>query len=139
MAKETLTGRCQCGAAQYEVANNPIRVTACHCTDCQQQSGSAFGLTMVVVETDFRLTAGTLKTVDLPSDSGRPKFGAFCPECGSWIYHKTTWSRSDVVSIKAGTLDDTSWVTPDMHLWTIRKQPWVIIPDGAETYDTQPS
>ena len=48
-------------------------------------------------------------------------------ECGAVRY-----------AVKAGTLDDTSGLVPQVHLWTRRKQPWVVIPEGAECYETQP-
>ncbi len=133
-----LEGGCQCEAIRYEVVGAPKRRVVCHCTDCQRQSGSAFGMTMVVNEDDFRLKKGESKTYASKSDAGRAKLGAFCPECGTRIYHKPEW-RKDTVSVKPGTLDDTRWLKPEMHLWTIRKQPWVIIPEGVVAYEKQPS
>jgi hypothetical protein len=95
-------------------------------------------MTLVVNEADFRLTQGEPKTFASKSAAGRAKLGAFCPECGTRIYHKPEW-RKGTVSIKPGTLDDTRWLTPDMHLWTSSKQTWFTIPEGVKAYDTQPS
>ncbi len=44
------TGGCQCGSARYVLTAEPIRVAACHCTGCQRQSGSAFGMSMPVTK-----------------------------------------------------------------------------------------
>ena len=85
MAESKLTGGCQCGAIRYEVAGTPKRQVACHFTACQRQSGSAFGMTIVVNEEDFRLTKGELKTYASKSHAGRAKIGAFCPECGTRV------------------------------------------------------
>jgi hypothetical protein len=38
-----MTGGCQCGAIRYEIASFPLLLYTCHCTDCQRQTGSAFG------------------------------------------------------------------------------------------------
>lgn len=133
-----LTGGCQCGAIRYEVTGAPRQTVACHCTDCQRQSGSAFGMTLLINETDFRLLQGELKSYTSTSEAGRAKLGAFCPDCGTRIYHKPEW-RKGFVSVKPGTLDDTGWLRPDMHLWTDSKQPWVTIPDGVKAYEKQPS
>jgi hypothetical protein len=95
-------------------------------------------MALVVNEADFRLTQGEVKTFASKSDTGRGKLGAFCPRCGSRIYHKSE-ARPGRVSVRGGTLDDTSWLKPDMHIWTRSRQPWVTIPDGVETHDTQPS
>lgn len=132
------TGGCQCGDVRYEVVGTPSKLVVCHCRDCQRQSGSAFGMTLVVSEEDFRLTKGELKTYASKSDAGRGKLGAFCPGCGTRIYHKPEW-RKGSVSVKPGTLDDTSWLKPDMHIWTRSRQPWVNIPDGVEMHEGQPS
>ena len=137
MAAE-LTGGCQCGGIRYEVTGAPQQLVVCHCTDCQRQSGSAFGMTLVVKEEDFRLTKGELKTYLSESDAGRAKLGAFCPDCGTRIYHKPEW-RKGRVSVKPGTLDDTSGLKPDIHLWTASKQPWVTIPEGVEAHEKYPS
>ncbi len=132
------TGGCQCGNIRYEVVGIPKQLVVCHCTDCQRQSGSAFGMTLVVNEADFRLTQGEPKTFASKSHTGRAKLGAFCPECGTRIYHKPEW-RKGTVSVKPGTLDDTRWLKPDMHLWTSSKQTWVTIPEGVKAYEKQPS
>jgi len=132
----TRTGGCQCGAVRYEITGEPRRLLVCHCRDCQRQSGSAFGMTLVVGASEFRILEGELKTFSVQSDAGREKLGAFCPSCGTRIYHKLEW-RPDAVTIKPGTLDDTSWLEPKMHIWTRSKQPWVVIPEGVETHERQ--
>jgi hypothetical protein len=132
-----ITGGCQCGTIRYEFTGEPVQQVACHCTECQHQSGSAFGMTLVVNADDFRITQGKVKHYHSTSTTGRQKLGAFCPECGNRIYHQPEW-RKGRISIKPGTLDDTSWLKPHVHLWTRSKQPWVIIPADAEAYETQP-
>jgi|TARA_B100000315_G_scaffold182649_1_gene171582 hypothetical protein len=95
-------------------------------------------MTLLVKEEDFRLTQGEVKTFASKSDAGRAKLGAFCPACGTRIYHKPEW-RKGTVSIKPGTLDDTGMLKPDVHLWTGSKQPWITIPEDVEAYEKQPS
>ena len=124
-------GGCQCGFVRYTLDGKLIRLNICHCKDCQKQSGSAFGMSLVIDPDAFSLTAGNLKTFELQSDSDRIKTCAFCPNCGVRIYNRT----SALCSVKAGTLDDTSWLEPDAHYWTARKQDWVELPDGLPCYD----
>ena len=135
---DKMVGGCQCGNIRYEVLGTPRQLVACHCADCQQQSGSAFGMTLVVSEPDFRLTQGEVKTFSSKADTGRSKFGAFCPQCGTRIYNTSEW-RKGTVSIKPGTLDDTHWLKPDVHIWTSSKQSWVIIPEAVKNFGKQPS
>ena len=80
---------------------------------------------------------GELKLFERSSDSGRALLCYFCPECGTRIYHQPSYAEG-IVNIRAGTLDDTSWLAPHMHAWVSSKQPWVPIPDGSTTHDRQP-
>jgi hypothetical protein len=41
--------------------------------------------------------------------------------------------------VRAGTLDDTSWLRPTMHFWTRSKQPWITLPGDNQTFETQPA
>jgi hypothetical protein len=125
-----IEGGCQCGAVRYRLEGKPRSLAVCHCTMCQRQSGSAFGMSLAISRNAFQLLSGTLKTFNVTCDSGRIKECAFCPECGVRIYNRTEGRTS----IKAGTLDDTSWLEPDAHFWTKSKQAWTPIPDGAPCF-----
>ncbi len=124
-------GGCQCGAVRYRILGESLRITVCHCTECQRQSGSAFGMSLAVPETCFELVSGVLKTFTVTCDSGRLKTCSFCSDCGVRIYHQ---GPDRELSIKAGTLDDRIALQPEAHYWTSRKQAWVLIPDGTQAY-----
>jgi len=80
------TGGCQCGAVRYVLTTEPIRLAACHCTECQRQSGSAFGMSMPVTNDSLSMT-GSTKQFTRIADSGGEVTGVFCPDCGVRIYH----------------------------------------------------
>ena len=130
-------GGCQCGALRYRVNGEPIALAVCHCRECQRQSGSAFGMSLVVPKDSFQLLSGEPKTFTRTADSGRSVVCAFCAACGTRIYHEPSRMR-DTLNIKPGTLDDTSWLAPSVHVWTKSKQPWVGIPGDVHCVDTQP-
>ena len=44
-----------------------------------------------------------------------------------------------MVTIRAGTLDDSKRIVPKFHLWISSKQPWVTVPDGVVALDQQPA
>ena len=56
------TGGCQCGALRYESAGEPIALYVCHCRECQKQSASAFGISVIVPVDAFDLKQGRLDT-----------------------------------------------------------------------------
>ncbi|MGI9510177.1 MAG: GFA family protein [Geminicoccaceae bacterium] len=137
MAREG-TGGCACGTIRYEFKGDPREIIACHCMYCQTRSGSAFGMSMFLGKDALRITKGKLKIFRNTRDSGRAVLVAICPECGTQIYGEPEW-RPDTIVVKPGTLDDTSWLVPDTHIWTSRKQPWIVIPEGVSVHEGQPS
>jgi hypothetical protein len=110
-------------------------VAACHCKECQRQSGSAFGMSMPVKKDSLTVT-GLTKQATRIADSGNEVTGVFCPECGVRIYHALK-SAPDVVSLKPGTLDDTSWLRPSAFIWMKSAQGWVPVPDGVKALERQ--
>lgn len=132
-----LAGGCQCGACRYEIAQPPLMLYVCHCTECQHQSGGAFGMSMPVPRAGFAIVRGTPQSWRRLAASGRPIDCAFCRACGSRLFHRP--SRDDaVVNVKPGTLDDTRWLRPVGHLWTASAQGWVVIPQDVLAYPGQP-
>lgn len=137
LANEAKEGSCQCGRVRYRVEGHPSTLGACHCTECQRQTGSAFGLSWIVPSATFQLLSGKLATFTVTCDSGRKKDCSFCPDCGTRIHH-VVQDVPAVMSIKAGTLDDTSWCDPRIHIWTKSKQPWLQLPDGVPSFPEEP-
>ncbi|MEM1255164.1 MAG: GFA family protein [Cyanobacteria bacterium P01_H01_bin.21] len=132
------TGGCQCGQIRYELQAEPLTLYVCHCTDCQHQSSSAFGMSMPLPRESVKLTKGTPKQWSRPSASGRTVACFFCSNCGTRLFHQP--SRNDkITNIKPGTLDDTSWLEPAAHLWTASAQSWVSLSDNMLSIPQQPT
>jgi hypothetical protein len=119
-----ITGGCQCGKVRYRITARPIVFYLCHCTECQRHTSSAFGESLRLRRADLEIE-GEMKCFTRLSESGKQREGWFCLDCGVRIVHGT--ARSEQVNIKAGTLDDTSWLMPAGHIWTRSKQQFVAI------------
>ena len=130
MPELPLVGGCMCGALRYEVSAAPIMVYNCHCTNCQKISGSAFNTSVIVTEASLRFRAGEPARVEWVSDKGTTRCGLFCGACGSRIVNGGVPSTG-VFSLRAGTLDDTSWVRPVGDMFTSSAQPWVRFVEGG--------
>jgi hypothetical protein len=131
------TGGCQCGRVRYRVDTSRSMLSVCHCAECQRQSGSAFGMSLITPAEMFSVE-GPLKLFERDAAEGRRMRCWFCSECGTRIYHQPSHTE-ERVNIKAGTLDDTSWLTPQFHIWLRSKQSWTTVNEGAKTFDTQPT
>lgn len=131
------TGGCQCGAVRYETSGEPGALYVCYCAECRKQSASAFGMSLVVPRSGFRVTQGSPEFWTRPADSGRHVKCAFCPNCGSRLWHERE-GIAKTVTIKAGSLDEPVDMTNAIHIWTSRKVPGVIIPADAVQYPEEP-
>jgi hypothetical protein len=112
-------------------------IYACHCTNCQKQTGSAFVLSTAIYEDAFSFTQGEPSRITWTSDAGTERYGLFCGDCGTRITNGQTPSIG-VLSLRAGTFDDTSWLRPAAHTWMRSAQSW-FKPDGEDLlFDQQP-
>lgn len=117
----TRTGRCMCGAVQFE-AEVPGVYNACWCKMCQQW---ASGLFMGVQTQGFKLTAGEAEFKTFKSSEWAER--GFCSKCGSNIYYKA--DAQDHPNVALGTLDDTSGLERVFEFYTDLK------PKGFEPTD----
>ncbi len=125
-----LKGGCMCGALRYEVSMPPVMIYNCHCTNCQKISGAAFNTSVIIAEAALRFTTGEPARVEWVSDTGTTRCGLFCGACGTRIVNGGEPSTG-VYSLRAGTLDDTSWVQPVGDTFTSSAQPWVTFIEGG--------
>ena len=130
-----LTGGCQCNRIRYRMTGHPVVFYLCHCTECQRHTSSAFGESLRFRREHLDVDPG-LACVRRMSESGKEREGWFCPDCGVRIWHGTSGSAE--INIKAGTLDDPSWLIPAGHIWCRSKQPFIAIAEDELSYAGQP-
>ena len=125
------TGRCLCGQISYEITGDLIATAVCHCDHCQRQSGGAFSVNLVALETQIAVT-GELTTFEDRGENNDAVYvyRRFCGNCGSPILSAMV-APAGVVAVKAGTLDDRSDVAPNVEVWCEHKQLWVTLPGMA--------
>ena len=129
----TITGGCLCGQVRYTLAAEPAFQVVCHCTNCQRQSGSGFSVNLGVPKAALTIT-GTLKTYTDRGDSGHPVLRRFCPDCGSPILSEIA-ADPGLAILKAGTLDDSSIVRPQRHIFAASRHAWIALPGDVPVHD----
>lgn len=131
-----IEGGCLCGQVHYSGEAQPVFQAVCHCKNCQRQAGTAYSVIVGVPKGALTVT-GTLKTYHDKGDSGGTVDRLFCPECGSPVFSEAP-ANPALVFIKAGTLDDPSWVTPQIHIWTESAMACTAIPEGVPACGKNP-
>jgi hypothetical protein len=119
----TLSGGCACGAIRYTCTADPLFSLNCHCRDCQRESGSGFIPVLAVPRAAFAVTRGSPSFFTLTADSGHPTTRAFCATCGSPLFG-LPGSAPEIVTIRAGSLDDPGAFRPSQDIFTASAQPW---------------
>ncbi len=131
-----LSGKCLCGNIEYS-ADTDIKLMAnCHCTDCRAATGAAYG-TLVFVEEDALQVTGTPKVFHHKSDSGSDMEKHFCPDCGSQLFGKNS-NRPNMVSIRAGSLEQTSLVKPAVNVYLSSKIESTPVDPELKGFDKMP-
>lgn len=135
---EKQEGRCLCGGVQYTV--DPSAVVGaghCHCKDCQRCTGSGFATFLFVPEAALDVASGDVGSFEVTGESGGAVVRSFCKNCGSQL-----WSRVAVMPglffLKAGTLDDASWVKPQAAYWGASANPWAPPVPGVPLHERNP-
>lgn len=123
----TRTAACSCGQLRITCAGEPVRLSMCHCLECQKRTGSPFG---VQARFDRRqITAeGRATEFERVGDEGNRITFRFCPTCGSTVY----WTLSgfpDLVAVAAGNFAERDFPAPRISVYERRRHPWVVVPD----------
>ena len=124
------TGGCLCGALRYRFDTEAvIAASNCHCTDCQRCTGGGLA-TIIILPSEALAFEGEPKFYTVEGTAGSHVSRGFCGHCGSPVISAVDEDPSTKF-IKAGSLDDSSWVTVSATYWTDSAQPWA--PVNAET------
>ena len=100
------------------------------------EAGGSFSLVVAIPKSAMSIQ-GKLKTFNDRGDSGQPVQRNFCPECGSPITSDVA-VMPEITFIKSGTLDDTSWLDPKVHVYCDSAQQWTPIPEGHQKFAKMP-
>ena len=125
------TASCRCGQLTVIATGDPVRVSVCHCLDCQKRSGSAF-TAQVRFPVDQVTVTGEAKTYTATGDSGNATTFHFCPDCGSTIYYAIDSDPDETIAIALGAFDDPYFVTPTVSVWEERQHEWLEIAGDVE-------
>jgi len=136
--KVEFSGRCLCGSVTFEGSASKASTVAvhCHCKDCQRATGSGFATVIAIPEANLSIS-GTYASYRVVGESGGEVDREFCPKCGSPMFTSALLSPG-LRFVKAGVLNDSSWLQPSMACWTDSREDWCMLSEQLESVPQNP-
>ena len=131
-----IDGGCYCGEIRYSFDGEITAAMQCHCRECQYITGGNPNVIVIVPESGFEYTKGEPSSFSRP-DLETPVTRYFCGSCGTGIGTKSPRSARNMV-VKVGTMDDPSFYTPAMAIFTKDAQSFHHIPDDLPSFENLP-
>ncbi|MBY0469833.1 GFA family protein [bacterium] len=120
---------CSCGQLSIACQGEPVRISVCHCLECQKRTGSAFGA-QVRFSTELTSPRGDSTVYTRVCEDGDRIHFHFCPKCGSTVYYLME-SQPELTAITLGTFADPQFPAPRFSVYEDRMHSWVSVP-GSE-------
>jgi len=117
---------CSCGQLNLTIEGEPMRISMCHCLECQRRTGA-----VISNQARFRREQVTFAGVSTAwtrtAESGNALTFHFCPTCGSTVY----WEGQGFpgyVAVAIGTFADPNYPEPTISVWEESRHSWVVLP-----------
>ncbi len=129
----TRTASCSCGQLRVTTEGEPVRISMCHCLECQKRTGSAFGAQSRFPRERVKIEGTSTKWTRTGDDGGELTF-SFCPTCGTTVYYVVK-DQPELIAVTLGAFADPTFPAPRFSVYETRKHPWVSVPEDAEHWD----
>ena len=116
------SGICLCGSVKYKITSSPVRMGQCHCDDCRKSTGTGHSSNAFFKKDDV-VIEGETNSYSSVTDTG---------------LKITRYVVTNVISVSAGTLDDSSWFKPEAIVYNKRKPKWDFMDESIPTFDEMP-
>ena len=114
---------CCCGELEIVCEGEPVRISMCHCLECQRRTGAVFGsqawFSRAQTTVSGRPTQFTRRSV-----AGRLVTFRFCPRCGSTVYWEAE-AFPGHIAVAVGAFADPTFPAPAYSGWEARRHHWV--------------
>ncbi|KAJ3827442.1 Mss4-like protein [Lentinula raphanica] len=137
-------GTCLCGGITFQVDQEPLMISCCHCSNCKKYTGTVFTTNVVFLAESVSVTKGEdlISTYqDAAQDSGNALKRIFCSRCGSPLYNQGFGDFGRTLAVFTSALTDfgnREDEKPQIEFYTKDRTPWVHPIEGAEQAKTRP-
>ena len=137
MSKDKKTGSCLCGKVSYRFnESSVISAHHCHCRDCQKSTGSGKATIVMIPENALQMK-GEIKIYTVTGTDGNHVTRGFCESCGSPLISYIE-EMQGIRLIKAGSLDDSSWLKIDSNFWSSTAREWSPVDETLHSFIKNP-
>lgn len=119
------TATCRCGQFRAACTGEPVRVSVCHCLECQKRSGSAFACQARWPDDQVEQT-GDFGEWSRTGESGETATFRFCPTCGVTVTY-TAEGLPGLTAVAVGAFADPQFPPPEYSVYEGRKHQWLAI------------
>jgi hypothetical protein len=125
-----LSGKCECGAVRYRVADAFLYAANCHCSLCRAATGSAFKAFAGIEREKLEITDGRDSLLIFgEEDLNHTR----CGVCGSLLF--SVVREGAYVHVAMGSLVDAPTLGPTQHIFVGSKAPWFEITDDLPQFE----
>ena len=120
--------RCCCGAVKVTVRGEPTLHALCHCANCKQRTGSAFGISAYFPQQHVESVVGEVVEYQVTTEHNE-QIRNFCSTCGTTVY----WSVStlaDFIGVAGGCFTEAPLDAPKATVLDEQRCSWVQLPAG---------
>ena len=125
-----LAGKCECGAVRYNVADEFLYASNCHCSRCRAATGSAFKPFAGIEREKLEITNGADGLLIVGEETLND---TRCAKCGSLLF--SVVRDGAFVHVALGSLVDMPSMRPTKHIFVGSKAPWFEITDDLPQFD----
>ena len=137
MSEDKKTGSCLCGEVSYSFnESSVISAHHGHCKDCQKSTGSGKATIVMIPENALQMK-GEIKIYTVTGTDGSHVTRGFCESCGSPLISYIE-EMQGIRLIKAGSLDDSSWLKIDSNFWSSTAREWSPVDETLHSFIKKP-
>jgi hypothetical protein len=120
---KTHRAACNCGKLEIVCKGEPLRISMCHCLECQRRTGAVFG-SQAWFSRQQTTISGNSTQFTRQSDAKRSVTFRFCPTCGSTVYWEAD-AMPGHIAVAVGAFADPVFPAPTYSGWEARRHRWI--------------
>lgn len=129
-----MIGKCLCGAVEFKINRQSLKLYQCHCSLCRKQSGTYSNAATILPMDSFKFISGEDSIKSWVKDTGFRS--NFCIECGSPV--PNLLRDTGYIWIPAGLLEINARLEIISHIFPNDSASWEKSLPNAEMHDQFP-